>query len=471
MKKRFFKLYLAAAVMLLAGLTFYSCDNDDPVIDDDDDEEVISNYVIATTSVTSSGDASYHLLTSDKLNDGTITSVNNGFEVESGTYWVYYQDKYLFRLVYRQGSPGVSSSYVLNDQGGVTVRNKVYEIKRLTSYGTYKNYIITSSTGDLGTDYADENGYLPKGFLFSYLDVEEETYSSNSEVIMAENYLGNGEFVTLAGILESNNKVYSAAIPMGLSQYGVKAEGGKYVKYPDLVKTESGGSGSGAYVKGELQWTQYPDEAWVAIYNNETLTNPTLIKTDKISYACGRSRSQYYQTIWAADNGDVYVFSPSYAKTQTDDRQKTTLPAGVVRIKAGTQEFDDSYYCNLEDLTGGNSFLRCWHLTDDYFLLLMYDVPFVEGFNATTTVASRLAIFKGDSKQLTYVTGLPSPDNIGGFANTPYTEDGIAYVAVTPADDSSPAVYSIDPATAVATKGLTVQVKQIDAIGKLTVAD
>jgi len=89
---------------------------------------------------------------------------------------------------------------------------------------------------------------------------------------------GNGEFVTLAGILQANGRIYSAAIPMGLSKYGVKAEGGKYVKYPELVKTESGGSGSGAYEKGELQWTQYPNEAWVAIYANEKFREP---ETDK----------------------------------------------------------------------------------------------------------------------------------------------------------------------------------------------
>ena len=51
-------------------------------------------------------------------------------------------------------------------------------------------------------------------------------------------------------------------------------------------------------------------------------------------------KSQYYQTIWAADNGDIYVFSPSYAKTMADKRQQTTLDAGVVRIKAGTEEFE-----------------------------------------------------------------------------------------------------------------------------------
>lgn len=71
----------------------------------------------------------------------------------------------------------------------------------------------------------------------------------------------------------------------------------------------------------------------MAIFDDETLTNKKIIETDKISYACGRFKSQYYQTIWAADNGDIYVFSPSYAKTMADKRQQTTLDAGVVRIK------------------------------------------------------------------------------------------------------------------------------------------
>ena len=72
----------------------------------------------------------------------------------------------------------------------------------------------------------------------------------------------------------------------------------------------------------------------------------------------------------AADNGDVYVFSPSYAKTMDDARQQTTLPAGVVRIPNGTEDFDD-YYCDLEAQSGGKSFLRCWHITGDSFLQLL----------------------------------------------------------------------------------------------------
>lgn len=461
MNKNYLNWSLAAALCLSVTT---SCDDDmtnggGSNGENGDGGETKSSYVISA----SVSDANY-LLTSEKLDEGSISAKNNGKVTESGTQWIYYQDKYLYRLVYNQGNAGVTSSYVLNAQGKVEERDNTYEIKRFTSYGIYKNYIITSSTGDLGTPYADENGYLPKGFLLTYLDVVNETATSNSDVILSENYLGNGEFVTLAGILQSNNKIYSAPIPMGLSKYGVKAEGGKYVKYPELVKTESGGSSSSAYEKGELQWTQYPNEAWIAIYNNEKFENPKLIKTDKISFAAGRNKSQYYQMVWAAGNGDIYVFSPSFAKTMTAEVQKTTLPAGVVRIKAGTDAFDTDYYCNLEAQTNGKSFVRSWHIAEDYFLLLMYDRPLTE----TGYTANQLAVYKGEDKKLTYITGMPATNVISGFGNTPFTENGHVYVAVTTTDGSQPAIYKIDPKTATATKGLTVESEQISGVGKLT---
>jgi len=212
-----------------------------------------------------------------------------------------------------------------------------------------------------------------------------------------------------------------------------------------------------------LQWTQHPDEAYVAIYNDKSFSNPTLLKTDKISYAAGRSASQYYQMIWAADNGDVYVFSPSYAKVMTDNRQKTTLPAGVVRIKAGATEFDPGYYFNIETQSSGAGFLRSWHIADDYFLLMMYDRPFSEiGYAAT-----RLAVFKGETGKLTYITGLPSTETITSFANTPYFENGKVYIPVM-VTGQDPTIYVIDAATATAVKGLSVKANSITSVGKLS---
>ena len=431
------------------------------------DSDVVRPYVLATQG-TFTGNTTNALVTASDLNSGVV-GMTNGLVNDGASYWVFYGDKYLYGLTYNQGNAGTTRSYVMNEDYTLSARPAEYAVRRFTTFGIYDRYIMTFSTGDGPAEWADANGFIPKSFLVSYLDVEAETYTTNNtleEHYLSENFLGNGEFVTLAGVEEVDGKIFSAAVPMGLSQYGVKAEGGKWVKpgNEDLVKTEAGGSGSGAYKEGELQWTQYPDECWVAIFEDETLAERKLIRTDKISYACGRNKSQYYQMIWTAESGDVYVFSPSYAKSMADERQQTTLPAGVVRIKAGTEEFDPNYYVNIEALTNGISFLRTWYIGGSKFLMLMYDMPLAP---ATTMTASRLAIFDVESASLTYVEGLPSAERISGFGTTPYSEDGKCYIAVTLTDDH-PAIYAIDAATAVATKGLTVEATQIGGIGRLS---
>ena len=469
MKKNFFLTGLFATAM--AGLTLTACD-DDPSTGGDDggDDDNNAEYVIAA-SVTASGNTTNVLVNAESLDEGTVTTINNGVVNDGATYWVFFKEQYLYALTYNQGEAGGTRSYIMDASGELKKRSAEFGVKRFTTYGIYDKYIMTSSTGDGPTEWNDENGYTPKVLLLSYLDPAAETFTTNdtqNKAYLSENFLGTGEYVTLSGMLEHNNKIYTAAVPMGLSQYGTKDQNGKWVLpgNEDLVKKESGGSNSSAYKKDELQWTQYPNECWVAIFDDATMTSKKLIKTDKISYAAGRMKSQYYQMIWAADNGDVYVFSPSFAKTMTDARQKTTLPAGVVRIPSGSTEFDD-YYCNLEALTNGNSFLRSWHIADDYFMLLMYDRPLTE----TGYVANQLAIFKAGDKKLTYVTGLPSTDQISGFGNEPYVEKGNAYVTVTFNEGGgNPAIYKINPATATATKGLTIEATQVSGVGKLTAA-
>lgn len=467
MKKVFFtKSFLVATAISMA---LVSCTKDEPggTGTTPPADGATPKYVIAT-SVTSSGNTTNVLLTSESLDKGIVSPQGNGLVNDGASQWVYYNNQYLYGLTYNQGNAGTTRSFVLGADGELKARSGEFAVKRFTTNGIYGDYVMTSSTGDGPTEWSDENGYIPKSFLLSYLHAENETFTTNDtrqEKYLSENFLGNGEFVTLAGLLESNGKLYSAAVPMGLSQYGVKYDGGKYVVpgNEDLIKTEAGGSDSGSYKKDELQWTQYPNECWVAIFDDEQLNGKKLIKTDKISYACGRHRSQYYQMIWETDNGDIYVFSPSYAKTMSDARQQTTLPAGVVRIKNGTEEFDASYYYDIEAQSGGRSFLRSWYIAGNYFLLLMYDRPLTE----TDFTANQLAVFNVETGKFTAVTGLPSPELISGFGYAPYSENGVAYIAVT-TTDGYPAIYKIDPATAVATRGLELQVTQVSSVGRLT---
>ena len=447
------KILFGTMSALMMPMALVSCSNsDEPKTGGENDIESKGKFVFATT-VQGSNATSYVLLTGESLDEGTLSPVKNGLLNDGATQWVFHKD-YLYALTYNQVNAGTTRSYILGENGEMKARGKEYLISRFSSYGAYDNDILTMATGE-SNDVVDGNGYHAKMLNVTYLDVVNETSTTNHATsehqYLMENFLGNGEYVTLAGAEQSGSHLYCGVVPMGLSQYGAAFDNGRWIRkgFEHLVHTEAGGSGSGAYKAGELVDTQYPDECWVAIYDNDDFLNPTLVKTDRISTPSGRYRSQYYQTIWAAENGDIYVFSPSYAKTMTDPLQKTTLNAGVCRIPAGTKKFDD-YYFDIEAQADGKSFMRCWPAGGNYFLMVMYDRPLSQsGFAATD-----LAIFDAASKKLTYVKGLPS--NITSLGKTVFTQNGNVYRPVN-VENGYPTIYRINPATAQASKGVVIE--------------
>lgn len=446
----------------LAILPLSACSEDSPANNTNTSSD--GSFIISA-SVQGSNATTNVLISAQNLDEGSISAIGNGLINDGATHWLGHSDKYLYALTYNQGNAGATRSYSLNPNGKITPRDIEYKVSRFNNFGSYNNLIITTSTGDGPSQFADANGYLPKTLLVNYLDVDAETSLQNNTASGAysmENLLGNGEWVTLAGIQQRENQIISGAIPMGLSQFGAAAENGKWIRpgFEDLVKTADGGSNSSAYKKGELQWTQYPNECWVAIFKDKDLQKPTLIRSDKISYPAGRYKSRYYQTILTNTAGDTYVFSPSYAKSMSDPRQQTSLPAGVIRIPRGSDNFDD-FYANIEALSGGKSFLRVWNAGGNRFLLAMYDRPLSQsGFAAT-----ELAIFDADSKKLTYVNGLPN--DITAFSDcNPLVRNGKVYIPIM-TESAYPAVYVINPANATAAKGISVEASSITGLAFL----
>lgn len=460
MKNKFICIATAAAMLFASA-----CSDDDPTpspSEGDDNggngnteqEAEVSSYVIVGTT-----EAAY-LQTVPTLDEGSISSIGDGKEVSAGnsSTWFFFGDKYLYHLSYSQGQAGTTSAYYLDANGKLQARAKEMRILNFWTYGMVGDYIITSATA--AGDETDSKGNKAYVLTFSFIDTAAETSRTTS--VMSEDFLGNKEYVMFSGLLEANGKVYTAVVPMGCSPYGVEA-GGVLPGNEGLVTDGESGTGGGRTEAGSLSGTQYADYCWVAVYDDADFSKaPTLIKTDKLSYACGRMRSAYYQTIWAADNGDVYVFSPSYAKTYTDART-TKHNSGVMRIKAGAMEFDDAYgYVDIEQLSGGNPIYRCWHICDDYFLLQMY----TQGYNIQGKGTGELAIYKGTDKTFTKVTGLPS-DISSISTKNPYCENGAAYIALLTESSTNPCVYRIDAASATASAGVTVGTNEINAIGKL----
>lgn len=451
-------------IMALAGCMLTACDSSEDTITDDtppQEETVKKSYVVAATV-----DGTSYLLTANSLDEGSISVKGNGTEVIGGTYWVFKNQKYLFGLVYNKGGNGTGASYYLDADNAIREKY-TYEYNRITTYGIWGDNVITASTGNGSADMADADGNLPQVLLFNYLNANDGSQTEGS--VNAENFLGNGEKVHLAGMVEANGKLYTSVIPGGMSLYGIK-RWPDCVTDPELIATADGGSGSGSYTAGTIPSTQYPDKAYIAIYSGKNFNEtPVIAETDKIGYACGRYASQYYQTIWAADNGDVYVFSSGYGRTavSSDDLKKVEgkLPSGVMRIKAGETKFDDSYYVNLEEIGKKHALYRCWHISDDYFLLQMYNGGLEEMLKGRTAEMNQLAVFKGEDRTITPVTGLPA--DLAGFGGEPFGEDGKMYIAVSVTGGDYPAFYRIDAKTGVATKGLTVEADELTTAGVL----
>lgn len=394
--------------------------------DDDNDsgDKQIGAYVIAATE----DDGSY-LLQTDNAEAGSLSTVQNGIETATPTVWWFHNNKYLYQLVYAQGSAGSGSSYELDASGTIKERSVGFEITdRFTTYGSYGDYVITAAAKT--TSYKDDAGNLEQGVAFTLLNTESQTQSS--KIISTENILGNGEYATVSGIVDVNNKIYTAICPLGVSEWGAA-------------------HGAGAVHSG----TAYPDSVWIAIYDNTNFENPKILRDNRLSHATTRFRSQYYKNIVADDNSNVYVFSSSPI-------DGTTKKSGVIRIKAGTEIFDPSFYFDIETVAGRRLF-NVWHITGDYFLLQMFTES-----TSSSDDAKRLAIFNAaGSGSFTWVQGMPDVSVIGAFGKTPLADNGKFYIPVTTTDDQQPAIYVINPATATATKGTVVSSVGLSAIGKL----
>lgn len=484
--------FWAFAALFSCGIAFTACSDDESGSDTPDTPDTTETpeiYALAGTATGTGDQTAAYVLSSESLDEGAISAHGNGFETDysRAMTWVFFGNKYLYRLTYNMGQAGTTAAFYLGSDGKIHQRSGEYNIYNYTAYGIYQNKIITTATA--ATNQTDENGNKAYGINFSILDVDAETVGTKT--ISAENFLGNGEYVMLAGLLEANGKIYAGVVPMGCTPYGV-AHGAVKPGNEDLVKAEAGGTGGGMYEAGAVVGTQYPDSCYVAIFDDDTFEKYTIVKTDKMSWAAGRMRAAYYQTVWAADNGDVYVFSPSYAQIESDPRQRTTHPSSVMRIKKGATVFDPTYEpfdiqaaaeagsrgsastrargegggsgSGSSSTNSSKAVYRCWHITEDYFLLQIY----ANGISVQGTGATKLAVFKGEDRTFKFVTGLPDESVISAFpVKNIYCENGVCYIGVTTTDSKEGKVYKIDPVTATATQGLSVTIDELVAIGKL----
>ena len=110
---------------------------------------------------------------------------------DAAAYWVFHGTDYLYGLTYNDGAAGLTRSYVMADDYTIMERSKEYAINRFTTYGIYKDNIITTSTGNAPAEWADANGVLIGVLGKAKTDLVRRTFEANGIRYNAIEYASN----------------------------------------------------------------------------------------------------------------------------------------------------------------------------------------------------------------------------------------------------------------------------------------
>ncbi|KAA6330989.1 hypothetical protein EZS27_020363 [termite gut metagenome] len=396
---------------------FASCDKDNDV----PQPEVAGNfqYIVVATPEGSASEASDYLLQTGSLTEGSITTVGAGIEQDGYRTFVFHKNK-AFSLLYGQGNPGAVTTYAL-DENGVLARYSNLQTETVQVFGTYNDELILIKTprqGDANAGIYRIDAVNPQILATGYTDVVQ--------------LAGNGERAHFTGAFQVGDKIYAPYM---------------------CIKG----------VAGQVFHTDFTDSTWIAVYSYPDLKLEKVIKDNRTSYL-----GYYYAQNGMAqiENGDVYAFSTATLGDISQGITPSTKPSAAIRIKKGTSEFDQSYFFNIQEKSGGYHLERAFYLSGTKFLLTIHPDKTTTGSGASKV---KFAIVDVVAQSFTWVTGLPEPEALVDVSRLPYISDDGQVIAfgITVAGEY-PHVYTIDVAAAKATKGLEVVSGSITSIGKLT---
>ncbi|MBB5623141.1 hypothetical protein HDE69_004224 [Pedobacter cryoconitis] len=370
-----------------------------------------SKYVFVYTG---KGDgAATYIVSTDDITKGGVSSTNNGVEVDAWSFIV--QNNTVFAQAYNE--QGLVRPFRLNEQG------KIFEAGRAVT--TFR----TGVSGKVGNDFWVGGGDPRSsgvGELYRF-DAINLQLSGRSTTDLKK-ITGTGFNAVWTGLFEVDNKIY--------------------LPYYKFKHTPGGRVYEGEY--GSL------DSTWVAVFSYPELKYEKTISDDRTGFIGDWSSQQGLKQI---ENGDTYAWSTASG----DGEQRTsTKPSGIVRIKKGAEQFDKSYFFNVEAAVG-SKICRGEYIGKGKFLMAVYTDAKATGGKIKMIIAD---VF---NNTVTPVPGVPVHE-FGGFKLIVYAEpDGktINYVMEDSAGEYY--VYIINADNGTVTRGVHIEgAAGVTAISKLT---
>ena len=391
------KMNKTTGLLLLGGLLFMaacSSDNESEI-----PVETGNKTYALSLGVTSSNATSYYVVTADDLMTGTISPVGTGIE-QTG---------------YRDFQIGAQTIFSIGGMG-VTAANAI----TLDVSGNLQqkgNFVFDNTLN--GLEQVDDNTMLgvempsspTAGNMLKFYTIDINNVAITKTVSQPISDLSVIDWPSFTGMRINGNKVYLTFCLMNPTTYE----------------------------------TQDTDTAYVAVYSYPALEFQTLIKDTRTGPAGSWNANN---GIIKTESGDMYIMSNSAI---ANGYSQSTKDAGFLRIPNGSISFDNTYFFNFEEKSGG---LKPAHIKYIGNGLLFAEVS----TNANQTLADRwgdknlkFCIINLYNQTITDVTGAPVHDGNGGPSFTAMVDEGYVYHPVSTNDGIF--IYKIDPSNATAVKG------------------
>jgi hypothetical protein len=372
-------------------------------------------FVVTSEAAGEGGGAGSYVVSSENVSSGEISIVGKG--IPSNEFYFNVQNNLVFGLTYSNQGP--ITPYGFGTNGKLTrFDNKTVNAVRPGIFGNYgtKNTIIGSTNRSLTDPVATLMNYNAESFLIQ----------NQANINLAE-LAGNGRMAIWTGLFQVGDKIY---IPYQIAE----GEGNWGGNITEVNKTT------------------------IAVLSYPELKLIKKISDDRGSFV-GNWGSQ--QGIGVLANGDAYTW---FTSGTTEGGLVPKNPSGMLRVKKGTDEFDKSYFFNVEAL-GKGKIARGNYISGTKFLMTLYASTETGGVGGGKV---KLAIVDAEAKTVSEISGAPVHDQTD-YNNKIYIEkDGKTAYYVMQEDNKEFYVYVIDVATATAKRGARLRgITNVAAFSKL----
>lgn len=404
--------------VILSLFLFASCSSDDDFEDGENSPKADEQYVIMTTDSENS-----YLLTAEDISEGSLSpSGNNSTQVIGTPSWYFAKDIAAYGFIYRQGDPGTTQSFALDENANLEARNEINLTVSIQSKGMVDDEIYV--------EFSSRNYEEP---IATFYKINPITQAVEGPIVIdTDDIVDNGEYAYITAITGYNDKVL-----VGFRTIKAGSDGGE--ETDDLFDSD------------------FNDHTYIGVFNKDLELEKVIEDQGRTGIVAGQLRATAETGIEPVENGDIYVFSSAL--------DAENVPSGILKINPDNLEFEEDYFFNISEASGGYKLYRSYYVGNHNFVLRMFTEPNVSTATPDDT-RNKFAVVNVENQTFSWVEDVPQDILSIGEPHVEKAENKVTFPIET---GGYPTLYHIDVNTAKITPGMEIKAEEVTAIGKLSV--